>query len=63
MNKLHVLWNMVSPPTKEVMVQNIPQHSLVTQQVICDHVKSVGGVLNVVFSKELLWKTEIPYCP
>ena len=39
---------------KEVMVENLAQHSLVAQRVICDHVRSVGGVLNVVFSKELL---------
>lgn len=36
---------------KEVLVENLAQHSLVAQQVICD---LVGGVLNVVFSKELL---------
>ena len=40
--------------SKEVMVENLAQHSLVAQLVICDHVRSVGGVLNVVFSKELL---------
>lgn len=39
---------------KEVMVENLAQHSLVAQQVICDHMRSVGGVLNVAFSKELL---------
>ena len=39
---------------KEVMVENLAQHSLVAQRVICDHVRSVGGVLNVFFSKELL---------
>ena len=39
---------------KEVMVENLAQHSLVAQRVICDHVCSVGGVLNVAFSKELL---------
>jgi len=39
---------------KEVMVENLAQHSLVAQRVICDHVRSVGGVLNVAFSKELL---------
>ena len=39
---------------KEVMVENLAQHSLVAQRVICDHVRSVGGVLRVDFSKELL---------
>ena len=39
---------------KEVMVENLAQHSLVAQRVICDHVQSVGGVLRVDFSKELL---------
>ena len=38
----------------KVMVENLAQHSLVAQRVICDHVRSVGGVLNVLFSKELL---------
>ena len=42
---------------KEVMVENLAQHSLVAQRVICDHVRSVGGVPNVVFSKELLLST------
>ena len=39
---------------KEVMVENLAQHSLVAQRVICDHVRSVGSVLRVDFSKELL---------
>lgn len=42
---------------KEVMVENLAQHSLVAQRVICDHVRSVGSVLNVVFFKELLLPT------
>ena len=39
---------------KEVMVENLAQHSLAAQRVICDHVRSEGGVLNVFSSKELL---------
>ena len=39
---------------KGVMVENLAQYSLVAQRVICDHVRSVGGVLNVAFFKELL---------
>ena len=39
---------------KGVMVENLAQYSLVAQRVICDHVRSVGGVLNVAFSKALL---------
>ena len=39
---------------KEVMVEKRAQNSLVAQRVICDHVRSVGCVLNVAFSKELL---------
>ena len=42
---------------KEVMVENLAQHSLVAQRVICDHVRSEGGVLNVFSSKELLLST------
>ena len=30
---------------KEVMVENLAQHSLAAQRVICDHVRSEGGVL------------------
>ena len=29
------------------MVENLAQHSLVALRVICDHVRSVGGVLNI----------------
>ena len=43
-----LLWKVVSPPTK-----NLAQDSLVAQQVISDHVQSVGGVLNVVYTKEV----------
>ena len=42
---------------KEVMVENLAQHSLAAQRVICDHVRSEGGVLNVFSSKELLLST------
>ena len=52
---------------KEVMVDNLAQHSLVAQRVIYDHVRSVGGVLCVDFSKELLLSAasgrQIPCCP
>ena len=39
---------------KELMVENLAQHSLAAQRVIYGHVRGVGGFLNVVFSKELL---------
>lgn len=42
---------------KEVMVEKLAQHSLAAQRVLCDHVRSEGGVLNVFFSKEFLLST------
>lgn len=39
---------------KEVMVENLKEHSLIAQWIIIDHVKHVGGLLNVVYMKELL---------
>ena len=39
---------------KEVIVENVAQHSLVAQRVICDHVQSAGGVSQAAFCKELL---------
>ena len=39
---------------KEVIVESVAQYSLVAQRVICDHVRSAGGVPQVAFCKELL---------
>ena len=39
---------------KEVTIENLSEQSLVAQRTIVDHVRSVGGVLNVNYSKELL---------
>ncbi|XP_013856113.1 uncharacterized protein LOC106511946 [Austrofundulus limnaeus] len=39
---------------KEVMVQNLKEHSLIAQRVIHDHVQSIGGLLNIAYTKELL---------
>lgn len=39
---------------KEMMVDNLEERSLTAHQVICDHVQSVGGLLNIVYTKELL---------
>lgn len=39
---------------KEVMVENLKEHSLVAQRVIHDHVRIIGGMHNVGYSKELL---------
>ncbi|KAK5876302.1 hypothetical protein CesoFtcFv8_025669 [Champsocephalus esox] len=39
---------------KEVMVENLKEHLLIAQRVIKDHVHSVGGLLNVAYTKELL---------
>lgn len=30
------------------------EHSLVAQRIICDHLRAVGGVLNVPITKKLL---------
>lgn len=39
---------------KKVMVENLKEHSLISQRVIHDHVRSVGGLLNIAYTKELL---------
>lgn len=39
---------------KEVIVESVAQHSLVAQRVICNYVRSAGGVPQVAFCKELL---------
>ena len=35
---------------KEVEVENLKEHTLVAQRIVCDHVNSVGGVLKVELS-------------
>ena len=32
---------------KELEVENLKEHTLVAQRIVCDHVNSVGGVLKV----------------
>ena len=39
---------------KELEVENLKEHTLVAQRIVCDHVNSVGGVLKVELSKPLL---------
>ena len=39
---------------KEVEVENLKEKSLVAQRLVCDHVKSVGGLFNVELNKSLL---------
>lgn len=39
---------------RQVEVENMKHETLVAQRVICDHVKTVGGILNVELSKKLL---------
>ena len=39
---------------KEVEVENLKEHTLVAERIVCDHVNSVGGVLKVELSKPLL---------
>lgn len=39
---------------KEIEVENLREHSLVAQRIICDHLRAVGGVLNVPITKKLL---------
>ena len=35
-------------------VENLYEHSLVAQRIICDHLRAVGGVLSVPVMKKLL---------
>jgi hypothetical protein len=39
---------------KEIEVENLKEESHVAQRVICDHLSAVGGVRNVVLSRQLL---------
>ena len=39
---------------KEIEVENLQEHSLVAQRIICDHLKAVGGVLSVPITKKFL---------
>ncbi|KAI7811802.1 uncharacterized protein LOC130552264 [Triplophysa rosa] len=39
---------------KEVMEENLQEHLLIARQVIRDHVRSVGGLLNVTYTEQLL---------
>ena len=39
---------------KEIEIENFKEQSLVTQGLICDHVKAVDGLLNIDISKPLL---------
>ena len=39
---------------KEIEVENLHEHSLVAQRIICDHLRAGGGVLNVPVTKKLL---------
>lgn len=38
---------------KEVMVVNLKEHTLIAQRIIHDHVRIIGGLHNIVYSKEL----------
>ena len=39
---------------KEVEVENLKEHTLVAERIVCDHVNSVGGELMMELSKPLL---------
>ncbi|XP_052221862.1 uncharacterized protein LOC127838275 isoform X1 [Dreissena polymorpha] len=39
---------------KELVVENLAKETLIGQRIICDYVKTVGGVLNVPITKDLL---------
>lgn len=40
---------------KEVMVENLKEHSLIAQRTIHDHVRHVGGLANIGYTKELVF--------
>lgn len=42
------------PTNKEVMEENLQEHVLIAQRVIRDHVRSVGGLLNITYTEQLL---------
>lgn len=42
------------PANKEVMEEHLQEHVLIAQRVIRDHVRSVGGLLNITYTEQLL---------
>ena len=39
---------------KEVEVENMKHQTVIAQRLICDHIRSVGGIQNVDLNKDLL---------
>lgn len=39
---------------KKIEVENLMEQSIIAQWVICDYVQSIGGILNVFITNELL---------
>jgi len=35
-------------------VENLKEHTIIEERLVCDHVSHVGGILNVELSKPLL---------
>ena len=43
----------------EVEVENLKEHTIIAERLVCDHVSQVGGILNVELSKPLLLSVKL----
>jgi len=44
---------------KEMEVENLKEHTIIAERLVCDHVRNVGGILNVELSKPLLLSVKL----
>lgn len=44
---------------KEMEVENLKEHTIIAERLVCDHVSHVGGILNVELSKPLLLSVKL----
>ena len=44
---------------KEMEVENLKEHTIIAERLVCDHVSNVGGILNVELSKPLLLSVKL----
>ena len=44
---------------KEMEVENLKEHTIIAERLVCDHVRNVGGILNVELGKPLLLSVKL----
>ena len=43
---------------KEMELENLKEHTIIAERLVCDHVRNVGGILNIELSKPLLFSAK-----